>query len=227
MPYVQLHWTLTKKVKIIIQSLPEVRREVTPVHLLNTDCNELATVDGKMIQFTRIWRVLISLTVSDVITSADRCSVLPCAIPWLAVRSPALVLNLFPHWGQEECSDEADWSQYEVMHCLQNQCPQLVETGSFRTSWHKEQQDGCSSTERCLLFFSLWRWTDSLQHNTLLVTNWHLTYWTKYHQHHRCQSLTGYERQSLHFKETKKSVNQKSINQTLESVSVRGTMTAV
>ena len=85
---------------------------------------------------------------SDMMTSADRCSVLLCTVlVWLTVCSPALVLDLSPHWGQEECSDEADWSQYEVMHCLQNQCPQLVETGSFRTSWHKEQQDGCSSTE--------------------------------------------------------------------------------
>lgn len=95
---------------------------------------------------------------SDMMTAADRCSVLLCTVlVWLAVCSPGLVLDLSPHWGQEESPDEADWSQYEVMHCLQNQCPQLVETGSFRTSWHKAQQDGCSSTETWLLFLSLWR----------------------------------------------------------------------
>lgn len=87
-----------------------------------------------------------------------RCTVLLCKVlVWLAVCSPGLVLDLFPHWGHEESPDAADWSQYEVMHCLQNQCPQLVETGSFRMSWHRTQQDSCCSTETWLLFLSLWR----------------------------------------------------------------------
>ena len=86
----------------------------------------------------------------------DRWAVLLCSV-CPSVCSPALVLDLFPHWGQEESPDEPDWSQYELMHCLQNQCPQLVETGSFRTSWHRTQQDGCSSTQTWLLFLSLWR----------------------------------------------------------------------
>ncbi|KAI3354963.1 hypothetical protein L3Q82_004749 [Scortum barcoo] len=43
----------------------------------------------------------------------------------------ALVLDLSPHWGQEESPDEADWSQYELMHCLQNQCPQLGVSHKF------------------------------------------------------------------------------------------------
>ena len=91
---------------------------------------------------------------SEVKTSADTCTVLL----WPAVWAPAPVLDLCPHWGQEESPEEPDWSQYEVMHCLQNQCPQLVETGSFRTSWHEAQQDDCSSSGTwLLLFLFLWR----------------------------------------------------------------------
>ena len=90
---------------------------------------------------------------SEVKTSADTCTVLL----WPAVWAPAPVLDLCPHWGQEESPEEPDWSQYEVMHCLQNQCPQLVETGSFRTSSHEVQQGDCSSSETWLLFLSLWR----------------------------------------------------------------------
>ncbi|KAI3370163.1 hypothetical protein L3Q82_024446, partial [Scortum barcoo] len=42
-----------------------------------------------------------------------------------------------PHWGQEESPDEADWSQYELMHCLQNQCPQLLHS---QTKWLPDQR---------------------------------------------------------------------------------------
>ena len=64
-------------------------------------------------------------------TSADRYVVLLCTVlVRLAVCSPALVLDLSPHWGQE-CPGEADWSQYVVMHHLQNQGPQSDGPGSL------------------------------------------------------------------------------------------------
>lgn len=64
----------------------------------------------------------------------DTCAVLLCTEPVGVAICPALVLDLSPHWGQDESPDGADWSQYEPMHRLQNRCPQLAETGSFRTS---------------------------------------------------------------------------------------------
>ena len=107
-----------------------------------------------MLNVDAVWRNKIKphVLMSEVKTSADT------VLLWPAVWAPAPGLDLCPHWGQEESPGEPDWSQYEVMHCLQNQCPQLVETGSFRTSWHEPQQDDCSSSGTwLLLFLSLWR----------------------------------------------------------------------
>ena len=68
-------------------------------------------------------------------TPADRYIVLLCTeLLRLAVCSPALVLDLSPHWGQEECPGEADWSQYDVLHCLQIQCPRSDGPGSVLKS---------------------------------------------------------------------------------------------
>ena len=108
-----------------------------------------------MLNVDAVWRNKIKphVLMSEVKTSADTCTVLL----WPAVWAPAPFRDLFPHLGQEESPEEPDWSQYEVMHCLQNQCPQLVETGSFRTSRHEAQQDDCSSSGTWLLLLSLWR----------------------------------------------------------------------
>ena len=106
-----------------------------------------------MLNVDAVWRNKIKphVLMSEVKTSADTCTVLL----WPAVWAPAPFRDLFPHLGQEESPEEPDWSQYEVMHRLQNQCPQLVETGSFRTSWHEAECS--SSSETWLLFLSLWR----------------------------------------------------------------------
>lgn len=61
--------------------------------------------------------------------SANRCSILLCTqLLLLAVQSPELVLDFFPHRGQVSLDES------ESMHCLQNKCPQMVETGSFTTA---------------------------------------------------------------------------------------------
>ena len=120
---------------------------------------------------------------SDMKTPADRYIVLLCTVLLrLAVCSPALVLDLSLHWGEEECPGEADWSQYDVLHCLQNQCPRSDGPGSVLKSG-----SGSGPLDRSL-FIDSWIletllsvcWTELCNHQIVCIYSFSQLFTRKY-----------------------------------------------